>query len=31
MPSRLTPKPIVTDDAAELFLPIASQHQLQFR
>jgi len=31
MPSRLTPKAIVTCDAAEFFLPIASQHQLQFR
>ena len=31
MPSRLTPKAIVTGDAAELFLPITGQHQLQFR
>jgi hypothetical protein len=31
MPSRLTPKAIVTCDAAEFLLPIASQHQLQVR
>jgi hypothetical protein len=29
MPWRLMPKPVATSDAAELFLPIASQHQLQ--
>jgi len=31
MASRLTLKASVTCDAAELFLPIAGQHQLQFR
>jgi hypothetical protein len=28
--SRLMPKTIATSDAAELFLPIASEHQHQF-
>jgi hypothetical protein len=31
MPPRLMPKPVVTSDAAELFLPIAGQHQLQVK